>query len=163
MVNFRHDTTKEWKKINPILKKGEFGIEFCNNGITKMKIGNGKSKWSELKYLTIDKTDFEKLLELYYKTHNARIKLKIDYDYMWQDSDIILLRGEPAFEIASNGVNMKVGDGHNKWNELEYVVNNSNKNEKENIHMTNETKKVLLSSVILNIIMALVMVISNTM
>lgn len=163
MVNFRQDNTKNWNKNNPILKKGDFGIEFCNNGVTKLKIGNGKDKWTDLKYLTIDKNDFENLFRWVAKHNALRVKQRIDYDYIWDIENPILLRGELGFSIINKTVNMKIGDGKTHWKDLEYIIDNSILNEKENMYITEhqKTKKVLIGSVIMNILMAIIAVISN--
>ena len=43
----RNDTSSNWAEINPILLKGEIGIEIDT---TKIKIGNGINSWNELSY-----------------------------------------------------------------------------------------------------------------
>lgn len=43
----RNDTASEWKLINPVLLKGEFGVETDTN---KIKIGDGIKTWNELTY-----------------------------------------------------------------------------------------------------------------
>lgn len=60
-IVLRNDTTAAWSEANdPVLLKGEVGIEFDPSAVTeenvkadykvKMKIGDGVSKWSELPY-----------------------------------------------------------------------------------------------------------------
>ena len=43
----RNDTSSNWAEINPILLKGEIGIEIDT---TKIKIGDGIKTWTELNY-----------------------------------------------------------------------------------------------------------------
>lgn len=46
-VQLRNDTSANWKSTNPILLKGEVGIEFDTE---KIKIGDGTTAWNELEY-----------------------------------------------------------------------------------------------------------------
>jgi len=49
----RNDTTSNWTSSNPILGKGEIGIEFLIDGSVKTKIGDGTTHWLSLAYNTI--------------------------------------------------------------------------------------------------------------
>ena len=44
----RNDISSKWDEVNPILLKGEIGIEIDTN---KMKIGDGVLAWKDLPYL----------------------------------------------------------------------------------------------------------------
>lgn len=49
----RRGTRSQWVSADPVLAAGEIGVELgtgTNTGIDRFKIGNGLSKWSELKY-----------------------------------------------------------------------------------------------------------------
>lgn len=46
-ILLRNDTAANWTKENPVLKKGEVGVELDTN---KFKFGDGSKKWSELDY-----------------------------------------------------------------------------------------------------------------
>lgn len=48
---FRRGSAEEWKRVNPILNVGEPGFEIDTG---KLKIGNGKDAWKELKYVGED-------------------------------------------------------------------------------------------------------------
>lgn len=48
-TNQKTDTTAGWNSANPILQKGEIGIEICTNGSLLIKIGDGTKRWKELK------------------------------------------------------------------------------------------------------------------
>lgn len=48
-IQLRNDTAANWKAANPVLLKGEVGIE---NDTRKIKIGNGISTWTKLKYVS---------------------------------------------------------------------------------------------------------------
>lgn len=43
----RNDTAAKWAEVNPVLKKGEFGVE---NDTNKFKIGDGTAAWNDLAY-----------------------------------------------------------------------------------------------------------------
>lgn len=50
-INLRNDSTANWlANGSVILLKGEVGIEFLESGKTKIKIGDGVTPWSQLKY-----------------------------------------------------------------------------------------------------------------
>lgn len=51
-ILLRNDETANWlKNQNTVLAQGEAGVEFLANGKTKIKIGDGVKKWSELPYV----------------------------------------------------------------------------------------------------------------
>ena len=51
-ILLRNDETANWlNNQDTVLKKGEAGVEFLANGKTKIKIGDGVKKWSELPYV----------------------------------------------------------------------------------------------------------------
>jgi hypothetical protein len=49
----RNDTTANWTSNNPILGKGEIGVEFLVDSSIKTKIGDGVTHWLSLPYNTI--------------------------------------------------------------------------------------------------------------
>ena len=59
-------TSDEWGKLDPIIEDGEIGY---NKTINKIKIGDGKSKWSELPFV-IGELDFKNLYSKYIKIDN---------------------------------------------------------------------------------------------
>lgn len=57
------------------------------------------------------------------QTLNTRIALKIDTTANWGASTLVLLKGEPAYEITESGaVKMKIGDGVKTFSELTYTT-----------------------------------------
>ena len=48
-IQIRNDTAANWKAANPVLLKGELGIEIDTR---KLKIGDGISPWTGLKYVS---------------------------------------------------------------------------------------------------------------
>ena len=47
-LQFKRGTSRAWRKANPVLLSGEPGFEV---NTYKMKVGDGKSRWSELPYI----------------------------------------------------------------------------------------------------------------
>ncbi len=62
-IQLRNDTAANWISANPILAKGEIGVEIDTN---KMKIGLGTTPWNDLSYTGIDP---EELVPLVSYTH----------------------------------------------------------------------------------------------
>lgn len=54
----RHDTAANWLLVNPVLLRGELGVEIDTG---KMKIGNGSSQWAALPYLGVGITQADVL------------------------------------------------------------------------------------------------------
>jgi hypothetical protein len=50
-IQLRNDTAANWSIANPVLARGEVGVEIDTN---KIKIGNGLSVWENLSYSGID-------------------------------------------------------------------------------------------------------------
>lgn len=48
--SLRADTSANWALIDPVLLKGEAGVELFEGGKAKIKIGDGTLKWSQLPY-----------------------------------------------------------------------------------------------------------------
>ena len=46
----RNDTKANWESVNPVLLKGEIGIELNETGLPKFKVGDGKTAWNDLPY-----------------------------------------------------------------------------------------------------------------
>ena len=55
-IQLRSDTSQNWFSVNPILSKGEIGVEIDKN---RMKLGDGVSHYNDLEYFsdTLDYTD----------------------------------------------------------------------------------------------------------
>lgn len=50
-IQLRNDTAENWNTQNPVLRKGEMGVEIDTR---KIKIGNGTDHWTTLKYSGVD-------------------------------------------------------------------------------------------------------------
>ena len=51
IVQHRRGTTKDWANSDIVLRDGEIGIEKCTDGYTRLKIGDGVSKYNQLPYM----------------------------------------------------------------------------------------------------------------
>lgn len=52
ILQHRRGSTAQWAQLDPIIKDGEMVIEILNDGSRKVKIGDGRRKFSELPYST---------------------------------------------------------------------------------------------------------------
>lgn len=59
-IQLRNDTAKNWTNANPILLKGEMGVE-TDTG--KTKIGNGTDHWQTLKYSGVDEDTIKGIID----------------------------------------------------------------------------------------------------
>ena len=55
-IILRNDGSSAWGTANPVLAKGEIGID-TSGTLYKVKIGNGTSDWSALPYFEIEQED----------------------------------------------------------------------------------------------------------
>ena len=58
-IQIRNDLAATWTEKNPVLLKGEMGVE---TDTRKIKIGDGLNKWSALGYSGVDVADIEKVI-----------------------------------------------------------------------------------------------------
>lgn len=61
------DTTENWEKSNPVLLKGEYGVEKKTGGKLAIKVGDGMTAWKNLSYLYVQSdsaSDAEAIAEL---------------------------------------------------------------------------------------------------
>lgn len=54
VIRLRHDETANWNSSEKILDRGEFGLEYLEDGTVKIKAGDGEHKFSELNYVGSD-------------------------------------------------------------------------------------------------------------
>lgn len=69
-----------FKKENPILAAGEIGIE---KELTGAKIGDGITKWKELKSLNVPKEVLEKWYNIITSTSNSRLITLPDINFAY--------------------------------------------------------------------------------
>lgn len=67
-IQLRNDTSSNWTSVNPILARGEIGIEINTN---KMKIGDGTTRWNSLPYMGIDADELIPLLSYTHEQTSA--------------------------------------------------------------------------------------------
>lgn len=59
-IQLRNDTAENWNTQNPVLLKGEMGVE-TDTG--KIKIGNGTDHWKDLKYSGVDEDTIKGIID----------------------------------------------------------------------------------------------------
>ena len=59
-IQLRNDTAENWTNANPLLLKGEMGVE-TDTG--KTKIGNGTAYWKDLKYSGVDEDTIKGIID----------------------------------------------------------------------------------------------------
>lgn len=64
-IQLRNDTAENWTNANPVLLKGEMGVE---SDTKKIKIGNGTDHWTTLKYSGVDEDTIKGIID---KNRNA--------------------------------------------------------------------------------------------
>ena len=59
-IQLRNDTAENWTTQNPVLLKGEMGVEIDTG---KTKIGNGTDHWETLKYSGVDEDTIKGIID----------------------------------------------------------------------------------------------------
>lgn len=59
-IQLRNDTAEKWNTENPLLLKGEMGVEIDTG---KTKIGNGTAHWKDLKYSGVDEDTIKGIID----------------------------------------------------------------------------------------------------
>ena len=59
-IQLRNDTAENWTSANPILRKGEMGVEIDTR---KIKIGNGTDRWTALEYSGVDEDTIKGIID----------------------------------------------------------------------------------------------------
>ena len=59
-IQLRNDTAENWNTQNPVLLKGEMGVEIDTG---KTKIGNGTAHWKDLKYSGVDEDTIKGIID----------------------------------------------------------------------------------------------------
>lgn len=92
----RGGTASEWTAANPVLFKNEMGIERQDDGTCKIKIGDGSTAWSDLKYYDSTPT---KITDVYIgtnePTNGAQLWISSNFNVA-AGNGIILTPNEPA-------------------------------------------------------------------
>ena len=120
-ILLRNDETANWlNNQDTVLKKGEAGVEFLANGKTKIKIGDGVKKWSELPY--VDGEDIVKAqvfqIEAQAEQDDPAAIATAVGDAVLQSGDIIIIKRVIASEkyqytaYVYNGISWCAMDGN---------------------------------------------------
>jgi len=56
-------TAEDWEAQNPVLAKGQMGIEATESGANPFKIGDGEKAWNDLAYSSVTMDAIEKMLD----------------------------------------------------------------------------------------------------
>lgn len=118
----RRGTVNQWESLNPILDKGEIGLEYSNEGISagniKLKVGDGTTAWNSLPYSFSGKDAIA--INAGGVTDNDKyIVVKCGTTAEWMLKDPVLKQGEIVCDTTIN--EMKIGDGVHKFSELKYI------------------------------------------
>jgi hypothetical protein len=62
VIQLRRASAEFWTAQNPILRKGEAGVEFVSSNKHKIKIGDGVTSWNSLNYVALDVDDLSDVL-----------------------------------------------------------------------------------------------------
>jgi hypothetical protein len=81
-IIMRNDTAAKWTEQNPVLLKGEFGVE---NDTNKFKIGDGTTAWNDLAYAGADEAVIENIIA----QHRDNLYKYTRTDASQSDSDAI--------------------------------------------------------------------------
>lgn len=120
-ILLRNDETANWlNNQDTVLKKGEAGVEFLANGKTKIKIGDGVKKWSELPY--VDGEDIVKAqvfqIEAQAEQDDIAAIATAVGDAVLQSGDIVIIKRVIASEkyqytaYVYNGISWCAMDGN---------------------------------------------------
>lgn len=120
-ILLRNDETANWlKNQNTVLGQGEAGVEFLANGKTKIKIGDGVKKWSELPYVDGEDIVKEQVFQIEAQAEQddiAAIATAVG-DAVLQSGDIVIIKRVIANEkyeytaYVYNGISWCAMDGN---------------------------------------------------
>ena len=106
----RNDTTTNWSSVNPVLKKGEIGIDTTLN---KFKIGDGTKAWNELIYLQTEvQVGGEGDVIVGYKLENGILTLtkgKLDDEHIYLAGPLTYTTNVGALTLPSGQSNATIG------------------------------------------------------
>lgn len=106
----RNDTTANWSSVNPVLKKGEIGIDTTLN---KFKIGDGTKAWNELIYLQTEvQVEGEGDVIVGYKLENGILTLtkgKLDDEHIYLAGPLTYTTNVGALTLPSGQSNATIG------------------------------------------------------
>ena len=102
-IRLKRGTAEAWTRNNPILTLAEPGFEYDTG---KLKIGDGKTAWNDLKYFS----------------DSVNLRRDNDYNYKKIENTFIPEYGEVCLvDVAGYGLRAKVGDGISTYAQLPYT------------------------------------------
>ena len=120
-ILLRNDETANWlKNQNTVLGQGEAGVEFLANGKTKIKIGDGVKKWSELPYVDGEDIVKEQIFQIEAQAEQEDLTAIANAvgDAVLQSGDIAIIKRVIASEkyeytaYVYNGISWCAMDGN---------------------------------------------------
>ena len=120
-ILLRNDETANWlKHQNTVLGQGEAGVEFLANGKTKIKIGDGVKKWSELPYVDGEDIVKEQIFQIEAQAEQEDLTAIANAvgDAVLQSGDIAIIKRVIASEkyeytaYVYNGISWCAMDGN---------------------------------------------------
>ena len=70
-ISLRNDLAATWTSVNPVLLKGEIGIEIDTG---KFKFGDGSKQWNALKYASTDDVRVQELIDASVEAAKTELK-----------------------------------------------------------------------------------------
>ncbi|MDR0412004.1 MAG: phage neck protein fibritin, partial [Treponema sp.] len=133
-IAIRNDVKANWIQNNPVLLRGELGIEFIDDGSTRIKIGDGEKRWIDLEYTVNQKALEAALTEEAERATNAENTLA---QAVSDNADAITEEAERATNAENTlaqAVSQKIPDA--PTDSKQYVRKDG---EWEEIHVNTET------------------------
>ncbi len=119
----RRGTLTAWSLENPILEEGEMALEVpdtgIGTGISKMKIGDGIHRYTELPYSLDGTSAIEIIGGGVIEEYSHLIQLRSGTAEEWALEDPIIRRDEVVYDRTANSI--KIGNGTSRFSELPYV------------------------------------------
>lgn len=117
----RRGTLSAWSLEDPILEEGEIAMEVPDSGvgtgISKMKVGDGIHKYTELPY-SLDGTSAASIIGGSVTSFNM-IQIRSGTNPEWAELDPVIATNEIVYDQTYNSI--KIGDGTSRYSELSFI------------------------------------------
>lgn len=163
-ISMKNDLRDNWITNNPILLKGELGVEYNYTDdspipITKFKIGDGQTNWNDLPYY--GEKEIKEITEKFNKKYNYLAK---DNKKMYKSMKASNTKYEAEFNDISNNIDNlatenkeAVEDMLIKYNELAERLSNVETTTKTKISQMKIMDSIILIGIIVNFICEIVL------
>lgn len=94
-IQLRNDTAANWTSADPILARGEVGVEIDTN---KMKIGTGTDSWTELPYTGIDSQEIVPLVSYSHTQGSSSTTWSIEHNLGFYPSVTVFMSSGDTVE-----------------------------------------------------------------